>query len=332
MTPQRRGTLGVRLGALPAVLAALVCVGCGASGSTAAHGRSVASGLVLEHSGLLADYPFDRSTPSSALTSDFRLGGTATGSGGVARLLPDGLHVSVGPHQPGMWKGFFAATSATYPANSIFHVRMSRSLQQLPSPTDSGIVLLAVQTASSNLLDYVVVAGVVTRNSDYWTVGYATGNPVYSKTKILWIRQIESASEDVTLQTDGHSHYVVYLGGKRVYQSQALDMHVAPPFRAYVEVEARGRAYQTSFQDLWVAADDAVTFEGLPSGTRVAIAPHGAAPVYATADAAGQARVVLPLTEAFGTGSVTINGPGVHRRFAQVRFAGGDVYRVLAQR
>ena len=113
-----------------------------------------------------------------------------------------------------------------------------------------------------------------------------------------------------------------------MYQSTSLRLGVAAPFRVYLEVEAHGFPYETRFQDLWIAANSAVGVDGLHPGDHVTLTPKGDPPVSAVANAAGRAQLLLPLNEAVGKGTLTIQGPHVRRRFAGVAFAGGDVYRV----
>jgi hypothetical protein len=309
-------------------LIALVAAGCGGSGGNSAAGRSIRPGLVLERSGLLGSYPFNASKPTSALAGQFRLGGSAGPADSSVRALADGLNVSVGSRKLGNWAGYFAATASTYPASAVFHVRMWRPSPPMPVTSQSGISLFAIQTGQYSNLNYVVVAGVVTRGSAYWLVGHATGNATYAQTKVLWIRQSAAAHEDVTLRTNGHSSYAVYFGNKLVYKSTALDLKVTPPFRAYLEVQARGIPYQTRFQDFWVARSDAVQVVGLHPGTHVTLTPNGGASVQAVASAAGQVQLVLPLTKAVGRGTLVVDSSARKRQFEGIPFAGGDVYRV----
>jgi hypothetical protein len=313
LAPMRASAAG-----LAAVLVAAVIAGCGAGGS----------GLVLEHSGLLADYRFNKAAPTSSLAPTFRLGGTATLSDASVRPASNGLHIDVGSHRLGTWRGFFVATAATYPANAVIHVRMWRPSRSVPLASQSGIVLIAVQTGASSLLDYVVVAGAISRGNESWLVGYANGNTAYARTTVLSNMPSSSTSEAVTLRTDGRSRYAVYFGGRLVYESTSLRLGVAGPFRVYLEVEAHGFPYETRFQDLWIAADNAVGVDGLHPGDHVTLTPDGDSPVRAIANAAGRARLVLPLNEAVGKGTLTIQGPHIRRRFAGVAFAGGDVYGV----
>lgn len=305
---------------LTILLVSALAAGCDGGGSSSA--------LMLEHNALLADYAFDKPAPTSSLGPTFRLGGTATLSDASVRLGSHGLSIDVGPHRPGTWKGFFAATAATYPANSVIHVRMWRPSRSVPLASQSGIALLAVQTGASKLLDYVLVASVISGGQETWLVGHANGNTTYAMTKVLSYVPSTSTTEDVTLRTDGHSRYAVYFGDSLVYESKALKLGVEPPFRVYLEVEARGLPYQTRFQDLWIAAGNSVRVDGLDPGEHVTLTPDGDPPVDAVASATGQARLLLPLSEAVGKGTLTIEGSHTRRRFTGVAFAGGDVYRV----
>jgi hypothetical protein len=315
---QNLGSLRASAAGLAAALIAAVIAGCGAGGS----------GLVLEHSGLLAYDRFNEPAPTSSLAPTFRLGGTATLSDASVRLASNGLQVDVGPHPLGTWRGFFVATSATYPANAVIHVRMWRPSRSVPLASQSGIVLIAVQTGASRLLDYVVVAGAISRGNESWLVGHANGNTAYAATNVLSNMPSASTSEDVTLRTDGRSRLAVYFGGRLVYESTSLRLGVAAPFRVYLEVEAHGFPYETRFQDLWIAGDNAVAVDGLQPGDQVTLTPDGDPPVRAIATAGGRAQLLLPLNEAVGKGTLTIDGPHIRRRFAGVAFAGGDVYRV----
>ena len=227
-------------------------------------------------------------------------------------------------------QGYYLATAAAFPANSVIHVRMSRPPQATPGASQSGIVLLAVQTAASDALDYVLVADVVNRTRETWIVGYANGNARYAITKPLASVSTSSPTEDVTLVTDGASRYSVYFGSTLVYESTKLRLNVAPPLRVYLEVEAKGSAYKTLFRNFWVAASDSVTIDGLSPGDRITLTPGGAAPIQAVADGSGQARLPLPLTHAVGTGTLTIYSPHMQqlRHFAGISYAGGDVFRL----
>jgi len=294
---------------------------------TAACGGESSPALVLEHNGRLADYPFIKAAPTSSLTPAFRLGGTATSRRATVHLRSSGLYVHVDAHKPGTWLGYYEATATTFPANSVIHVQMWRPQRSVPLATQSGIALLAVQTGASKLLNYVLVAGVVTKGQESWLVGHANGGTLYSNTKVLSDMPGPATSEDITLRTNGSSQYSVYFGDKLVYESESLKLGVAPPLRVYLEVEARGVAYVTHFQNFWVAAGNSVKVAGLHSGDHVTLTPVGDATIHAVANANGQARLQLPLTEAVGKGTLTIEGPHLQRTFKHVAFAGGDVYR-----
>ena len=180
----------------------VVAAGCGGGGP----------GLVLEHNALLADSPFDTAAQTSSLAPTFRLGGTATLSDASVRVRSDGLYVDVGPHRLGTWRGFFVATGATYPADSV---------------------------------------------GGAWVLPGAVSGSLDRRGQLATNRR--------------------------------------PPF---------GRSCHAH--------------------------PRGDAPVRTLTNAHGQARALLPLNEAAGTGTFTIAGPHLRRRFTGVAYAGGDVYRFSA--
>ena len=273
---------------------------------TAACGGGTDPGLVLTHNGRLADYAFDKAAPISTLTPAFRLGGTATSRHATVSLRSSGLYVHVDQHQPGTWLGYYEATAATFPANSVIHVRMWRPQRSVPLATESGIALLAVQTGASKDWDSDVIA---------------------PETKVLSDMPSPTTSEDITLKTNGSSQFSVYFGDKLVYESKSLKLGVAPPLRVYLEVEARGMAYITRFQHFWVSAGTSVRVAGLQPGYHVSLTPDGDATIHAVANSTGQARLQLPLTEAVGKGTLKIDGPHLRRQFKNVAFAGGDVYK-----
>jgi hypothetical protein len=295
---------------------------------TAACGGGSAPALVLEHNGRLADDAFDKAAPTSSLTPTFILGGTATSRHATVSLRSTGLYVHVDQHKQDTWRGYYATTAATFPANSVIHVQMWRPQRSVPLATESGIALLAVQTGPCCLLNYVLVAGVITRGHQSWVVGHANGSGKDSETKTLSDMPSAATSEDITLRTNGRSQLSVYFGDTRVYESKSLKLGIAPPLRVYLEVEARGMAYTTQFRHFWVSSGTSVRVTGLHRGDHVSLTPDGDATVHAVADAAGEARLQLPLTEAVGKGTLTIDGPHLRQRFKDVAFAGGDEYSV----
>ena len=292
---------------------------------TAACGGPSGPALVLEHNGRLADYAFDKAAPTSSLTPSFILGGTAGAKHAKVSLRSSGLYVHVDAHKQGTWRGYYATTAKTFPPNSVIQVRMFRPQRSVPLASESGLALLAVQTGPCCLLNYVLVAGVIDHGREYWTVGHANGSGKDTGTKTLLDVPSTATSEDITLRTDGKSHYSVYFGDTLIYESKSLKLGIAPPLRVYLEVEARGMAYVTRFQDFSVASGTSVRIDGLHPGDRVSLAPKGGATVNAVANAKGEASLQLPLTAAVGNGTLTIDGSQSHR-FKNVAFAGGDVY------
>jgi hypothetical protein len=291
-------------------------------------------GLLQERSGLLIDHDFRGSSSTAELLEDFELNGSAPPSNSWASVEADGLRIGVDHHRAETWEGFFAVTRAAYPAAGVFHVRMSREDRLVPSPSQTGEAVFAVQTGTTKRtgdLNYVLVASVANGGSSYWEVGHAEGHIADASTTILWTgppSQTAAISQDITLHTDGRSSLVVYFGERLVYESSRLQMSIVPPFQAYLEVQALEIAYQARFQDLWITAEDSILIEGLDRDDRVTLDPASGATVQARADPAGQARLQLWPPQARGEGTLTILSGGSLRRFPGLCYAGGDVYRV----
>jgi hypothetical protein len=292
--------------------------------------------LVRERSGLLIDHDFRSAAPITSLLDEFELNGSAPSANSWASLEADGLHVGVGRHKPGTFEGFFAVTRARYPASSVFHVRMSREPRNALSRSQTGEAVFAVQTGTTKRtgdINYVLVASATNAGSTHWKVGYAEGHIADATTTILWTgppSPSAAVSEDIALRTDGHSSYIVYFGGRVVYRSDALAMRIIPPFQPYLEVQALEISYQARFQDFWITSDDSILVTGLDQGDQVTLTPTTGTPVRALADASGQARLSLAPPEARGNGTLTILSGGSLRRFPELFYAGGDVYRIGA--
>jgi hypothetical protein len=294
------------------------------------------AGLERVRSGLLIDRDFRCAAPTATLLEDFELGGSAPVSNSSVRVEPDGLHVGVNRHGPGRFEGFFAVTRAAYPAASVFHVRMSREDRNVMSRLQTGEAVFAIQTATTKRtgdINYVLVASVTNAGSSYWEVGYAEGHLADAATTILWTGPPSpgaAVSEDITLRTDGRSSYIVYFGNRVVYESHTLEMSIVPPFQAYLEVQALEIAYEVRFQDFWITRGDSILVDGLRQGDRVTLAPAEGDPVGALADASGQALLALAPPQAKGDGTLAILSGGSVRRFPDLPYAGGDVYRASA--
>jgi hypothetical protein len=289
-------------------------------------------------SGLLADFGFNTAETPSVLQKDFELGGSAPAANAQVTALPDGLHVGVLHHPTGVFEGYFAVTRASYPANAIFHVKMWRQGLRTVTLSQTTEAVFAVQTATTKqtgAINYVLVASVRHGPLVHWELGFAEGHLANASTKILWTGPSlpngqAPLSQDVTLRTDGYHAYEVYFDDRLVYRSRRLNMNIMPPFQAYLEVQALAAAYESRFQDFWVARSDTVQVQGVPPGARVSLRPDDQTRVSATADQTGTAQLKLRLPEARGTGTLTVVAHGTTRRFAGLHYAGGDVYRVNA--
>ena len=203
---------------------------------------------------------------------------------------------------------------------------MWRPQRSVPLASQSGIALLAVQTGASYSLDYVLVAGVITRGRESWIVGHANGGTENSQTKVLSTVPSTATSEDIALRTNGSSQRSVYFGDMRAVRITVAEAGDRSP----LEVEELGMAYVTQFQHFSVSAGTSGRVAGLHPGDRVSLTTEGHATLHATANATGEARVQLPLTDAVGKGTLTIDGSHLRHKFRDVAFAGGDLYSVTS--
>jgi len=311
--------------------------GSGATGSESVPpipGTVLQPGLVRERNGLRLDYEVRSESPTAALLKDFELNGSAPLANSWASVQADGLHIGVGRHQAGTWEGFFAVTRGACPVSSVFHVRMSREPRNVMSRSQTGEAVFAVQTGTTKRtgdINYVLVASATNAGSTRWEVGYAEGHIADATTTILWTAPpspTAPVSQDMTLCTDGRSSYIVYFGNRVVYESNRLKMRIVPPFQLYLEVQALEISYHARFQDFWITSDDSILVTGLGQGDRVTLAPANGTPVRALADASGQARLSLAPPQAKGNGTLTILSGGSLRRFPELFYSGGDVYRI----
>jgi hypothetical protein len=254
-----------------------------------------------------------------------------------------GLEVGIKAHSG--WAGWFAATIHAAGPEVAWHTVM------YPAPVPAGgraIAVFAVQTAttqSSGEINYVVVAAVTRAGDAYWLVGYAHGLVADATTKVLWkspAQRLGSGSgipgRALTLVTDGRHCLSVWIGSTRVFSNARLNLDIPPPFQAYLEVQSSAPAYQARFEDLWVADDAPLRFEGLLPGARLGLALPSAAlsrPLVAIAGRDGNASLALPVPDLVGTATLTVSQPAglpprsaratTVRRIGRVPYAGGDV-------
>ncbi len=306
-----------------------------ARGPTTIEGDGVR--LTLVESGLLRDEPFASAEPRRDFEDRFELDPLARPDEAFLRLGEGGLEVGVLEH--GGFQGYFAVTNDSFPANAVFHASMQAASGVVTSGVGQGEAVFAVQTASTKVtsdVDFVLVNTVSSGGRLSWEVGQANGE--YANAVETTLAEVPASPDalrpvdepvDVTLQTDGDRQLTVYLGDRLVLDADDLDLGVAPPFQAYLEVQSRVIPYTARFTDFWVTAADAVHIEGLPPGTEVVIGATDAPRAAGTADQDGVARLDLALPDARGTAALAVRGPDERgwRRIPDFTYAGGDRYR-----
>jgi hypothetical protein len=247
-------TLTSRLGLIALSLCGVVVLGaCGGSSSATSSSAtsSSATGVTFSFHG----------TPAlPVLGQSFEFNGSAPPADRMASVSSDGLRIGVRRHQPGIWEGFFAVTRASFAANAVFGVTMYREPGQVAGTNQTGETVFAVQTGDTKRtgdINYVLVASVSNAGRTHWEVGFAEGHIANATTTILWTEPASATadmSEDVTVKTDGHSSLEVHFGQRLVYSSHTLNMHITPPFQAYLEVQALEVPYQARFTNFRVVS------------------------------------------------------------------------------
>lgn len=293
--------------------------------------------LVREHSGLLADHDLRGLSDLTALASDFEFGGSAPPDHRRADSGPDGLRISVGPHAPSGWEGFFAVTRIDFPAMAVFHVAMTRDTVEIPRTDQSGEAVFAVQTASTKrtgILNYVLAASSTNDGQTGWLVGHAKGLHANAELTVLWECAPEPSvgakvSQDITLRTDGRSTLQVWFGTQLVYAvREGLHLEVDPPLQPYLEVQALEIGYASTFTDFWVAENDVVVVHGLQPGDRASLARSDGGYSRGTASSSGEVRLALAMPAARGSGIFNV-GSRPDLQFGPFQYAGGDRYRLV---
>ncbi len=292
--------------------------------------------LVREQNGLLIDPPFDRVASDRRLQDTYEFNGDAGPSHGFVHATGEGLRVGVRPPEDARnFLGWFAVTLHAYPKSGVYHVRMTHPAGTIAGRNREAEAVFAVQTASTKvtgLINFVEVVSDSTGGQTRWQVDYAHGHVENARNILYWRSSGEfpGATQDVTLRMDGHRSLTVWLGDRRVFSSNDLNMNIEAPFQPYLEVQALRTPYVATFRDFWVTRSSAITVSGLaPDSITVLRDVHGAMLARATASTRGTCVLDLPAAKAHGTGVLTVEAPGTAAtQLGAFSYAGGDHYRV----
>ncbi len=293
MTRTKPTHLSVLIAAIIIALALTTATGPAIIGAHAA-----TSTISLTSSGLVA---------SDSLTTGNTAGWTITGNaspgGSVSKENSSGLYLGVKTGLAGDWAGWFAKSANTNAL--LFHAVLTLPYKTIADNAfNTG---LYVQTSSSNFINYVACAAVVSTTGYYWTVVQATGPAVGAVTTTnLWTSPTNTMplTQDCTIITNGNNYLKVYLGGNVVYKSSTLTLNMPSPFNAYLEVQTNSASAIRfgSYLSYYSTIGENVTVTKAPAGGTVKIVDSlnnlvASAPVSSTGTATltlGKFR--LPLT------------------------------------
>lgn len=234
--------------------------------------------------------------------------------------------------------GYFAETQSVFPSGAFVQTLMT-PYPAAVHPHQAAETILAVQTANTyrtGLLNYVIVSYTQAGSRHLLQIGYANGRIQAAKTYILQtvshaglMKAMQSLA--VTVSTNGHNIFRVWLGHQLLYAGHNLDMHIEPPFQVYLEVQARGTRYVADFRSLAVYRSDMFTIAGLKPGSRITLSAPSGGTLRATAGPNGAAVVRLPVNALGFRTAVSISEPGLPAAvFRHVSVEGGDVYTLTS--
>lgn len=265
--------------------------------------------------------------------SEYNFNGSATVGTRFITWRSGMLGVGVDDRNHKTFRGYFTETKTAFPAGSYVQTLMT-PYPAAQKPRQVAETILAVQTANTDvtgLLNYVIVSYTEAGSAHLLQIGYAQGLIRGAKTYItknlaqpgLMARMDRLP---VTVTTNGHNFYAVWLGNTLLYRGTRLHLGIAPPFQVYLEVQARDAEYVADFHNLNVYSSNRVTVQGLPAQTRLTWT-SGHLILSAKADAHGIAILTLPPVNLTTRGRLTLQIGGRRVLFSHITLHGGDRFR-----
>jgi len=243
-------------------------------------GYSGGAGRLSDYQGVTFTEPSSGSQPIQGSTSQalvpyagWESNGSAGAANGWTAVSHGQLHVGIRRATPD-FRGWFLTTTGTVPASCVFQFSAAS-----PPPVTAAVqgsigeLVMAVQTGSTVTtgdIDYVVVAeNVAPTGLRTLIVGYSLGR-LSSATehilkKVLW----KPGPLQAAVLTNGDNQLSVWIDGSLFYSADDLDLGIAPPFQAYLEVQARHTAYTASFNGYSSVCQPDILITNLPDGSSV---------------------------------------------------------------
>ncbi len=199
--------------------------------------------------------------------------GSAGAANGWTAVSHGQLHVGIRRPTP-TFRGWFLTTTGTIPASCVFQFSAaSPPPVTATAPRSVGELVMAVQTGSTAItgdIDYVVVAeNVAPTGLRTLVVGYSLGRLSSATEHILKQVLWKPGPLQAAVLTNGDSQLSVWINGSLFYSAGDLHLGIAPPFQAYLEVQARQTAYTASFKGYSSVCQPDILITNLPDGSTV---------------------------------------------------------------
>jgi hypothetical protein len=222
--------------------------------------------LIQSQSGLQA-----ADSLTSGVSSNWTFMGDAPAEGAPYAYAENqtGLYIGVQSPSSPTWAGFFGVSPPS--AVELFHAVLT-----LPYTNTSEFDFntgLYVQTTAA-FVNYITCYAQATPTGYYWGVLYTTGSAQSAQTFTqLYLHPGGPLTQDCTIVTNGHNMLRVYMQGKLVYSSDALELQMPAPFRAYLEVESSdgSKMLYGRYTDYYATTSDSVNVENAPPGDMVTL-------------------------------------------------------------
>lgn len=243
-------------------------------------GYTGGAGSLSDYQGVSFTEPSTGSRPIQGSTSQalvpyagWESNGSAGAANGWSAVSHGQLHVGIQRATPD-FRGWFLTTTGTIPASCVFQFSAASPPPVTATVQGSiGELVMAVQTGSTATtgdIDYVVVAeNVAPSGLRTLIVGYSLGRLSSATEHILKRVLWKPGPLQAAVLTNGHSQLSVWINGSLFYSADDLDLGIAPPFQAYLEVQARNTAYTASFNGYSSVCQPDILITNLPDGSTV---------------------------------------------------------------
>ena len=234
---------------------------------------STISAVTQTQSGLVASDPLTAGNLSAWTISGFSSSDSATCS---PSENSSGLCLQVDPQNSNQWAGSFAAQNVGNAA--VYHAVLSMPYSSTSSNVafNMGLYVKPELTYPPNpgqAVNYVSCGVSVTSNGYIWQAVYGTGNLTGATNTQLLNSSINkpSLTQACTIITNGANLLRVYLGSTLFYSNSSMNLQIASPLSAYLEIGAVNSTapMQSEFSDFYATLNNTISVTNAPSGGTV---------------------------------------------------------------